>query len=153
MPILCGLIDGYYRFWDVFFIDASSHSTIEARLAQLAKNAGLEADEDDTSGSKAALDWLIQHEERWLLIFDNADDPLVDLRAYFPICDHGDILITTRNQSMLVYTHGNNSYYHVQDMNTDDARDLLLKSSGANDEGGCAARLVEVCASELIVLD
>ncbi|CAG8764906.1 13164_t:CDS:1, partial [Acaulospora colombiana] len=36
----------------------------------------------------------------WLLIYDNADDPDLDLRDYIPHCDHGSIFITTRNPGL-----------------------------------------------------
>jgi hypothetical protein len=34
--------------------------------------------------------------EDWLLIFDNADNPQVDLSIYIPQCDHGNVIITSR---------------------------------------------------------
>ncbi|KAK0224845.1 hypothetical protein EDD85DRAFT_891466 [Armillaria nabsnona] len=33
--------------------------------------------------------------EDWLLIFDNADDPTVELSNYIPQCNHGSIIITS----------------------------------------------------------
>jgi tetratricopeptide (TPR) repeat protein len=34
---------------------------------------------------------------RWLMIYDNADDPSVRLEDYFPQCHNGTIIVTTRN--------------------------------------------------------
>lgn len=36
----------------------------------------------------------------WFVIFDNADDPEVDVSQFIPQCDHGTILITTRDPSL-----------------------------------------------------
>jgi hypothetical protein len=36
----------------------------------------------------------------WFIIFDNADDPEVDISQFIPQCDHGNILITSRDPSL-----------------------------------------------------
>jgi tetratricopeptide (TPR) repeat protein len=53
------------------------------------------------SSIDTALDILARPDQfitqNWLIIFDNTDDPSIDLKNYFPLCEHGSILITTRN--------------------------------------------------------
>ncbi|KAF8595698.1 hypothetical protein BDV93DRAFT_394156, partial [Ceratobasidium sp. AG-I] len=80
------------------------------------------------------LAWLVLQEERWLLVLNNADDPDLNLYEFFPSCDHGDILITTRNQQVVNHATGPESYCRVGGMRPDDALELLLKSSGTDDK-------------------
>ncbi|KAF8598779.1 TPR-like protein [Ceratobasidium sp. AG-I] len=114
------------RFWDIFYIDATTRETISARLIAIGKaaNAGSTPDE--------ALSWLVSQEKRWLIVFNNADDPNLNLHDFFPECAHGDILITTRNQQMVGHMTGPESSSRVGGMRPDDALQLLLKSSGDN---------------------
>ncbi|KAF7333763.1 FabD/lysophospholipase-like protein [Mycena venus] len=81
------------HFTNIFFLDSSSIDTIGAWLKNIAttKNVG--------SSSQDALQWL-QSNDKWLLFFDNADDPKLNLNNFLPQCDHGNILITTRNPGL-----------------------------------------------------
>ncbi|KAJ7115187.1 P-loop containing nucleoside triphosphate hydrolase protein [Mycena epipterygia] len=108
------------RFTDIFFIDSSSNETIDAGLKNVgkAKNIG--------ESSQEALRWLRSKQDEWLLFFDNADDPKIDLNNYFPQCTHGNILITSRNPGLCVYA---SSHSAVGDMEETDAVGLLLRSS------------------------
>ncbi|KAF8594629.1 TPR-like protein, partial [Ceratobasidium sp. AG-I] len=113
-------------FWDIFYIDATTRETISAGLTALAKACGSGATPEE------GLAWLVSHEERWLLVLNNADDPDLNLHEFLPSCDHGDILITTRNQQVVSHATGPESYCRVGGMRPDDALGLLLKSSGAD---------------------
>ncbi|KAJ7101079.1 hypothetical protein C8R44DRAFT_946531, partial [Mycena epipterygia] len=73
-----------------------------------------------------ALQWLQSKQDEWLLFFDNADDPKLNLNNYFPQCGHGNILITSRNPGLCVYA---GSHSAVSDMEDMDAVDLLLRSA------------------------
>ncbi|KAJ7862708.1 hypothetical protein B0H13DRAFT_1638541, partial [Mycena leptocephala] len=70
---------------------------------------------------------LISQREEWMLLFDNADDPSIDLFHFFPRCTHGNIIITSRNPQLAV--HGPRSHSRVGDMDETDAIDLLLVSA------------------------
>ena len=75
--------------------------------------------------------WLSNNPDTWLVIFDNADDPDLDISVYFPVGNRGTILITTRNPDCKVHaTDG--SWREVSGMQTDEAISLLLKESGHN---------------------
>ncbi|KAJ7124271.1 hypothetical protein C8R44DRAFT_538891, partial [Mycena epipterygia] len=74
-----------------------------------------------------ALQWLRSKQDKWLLLFDNADDPKINMNNYFPQCDHGNILITSRNPGLCVYA---GSHSPVSDMEQTDAVDLLLRGAG-----------------------
>ncbi|KAJ6547999.1 hypothetical protein DFH09DRAFT_1281720 [Mycena vulgaris] len=108
------------RFSDIFLIDTSTIETIDTGLKNIAatQNAG--------STAQDGLKWLSSKPAEWLLFFDNADDPKIDLNKFFPGCKHGNILITSRNPSLRVYA-GEHSL--VSDMEEPDAVDLLLTSA------------------------
>ncbi|KAJ7099119.1 hypothetical protein C8R44DRAFT_354966 [Mycena epipterygia] len=108
------------NFTDIFFIDSSSVDTIDTGLKNIAntKTVG--------ESSQDALRWLRSKQDDWLLFFDNADDPKINLNDYFPQCDHGNIIITSRNPGLCVYA---GSHSPVSDMEEIEAADLLLRSA------------------------
>ncbi|KAJ7735180.1 hypothetical protein B0H16DRAFT_1695692 [Mycena metata] len=108
------------HFSDIFFIDTSTIATIETGL----KNIAVLKDFGDSL--EAGLLWLTSKVEEWLLLFDNADDLGINLNDYIPQCNHGNIIITSRNPEMCVYA-GSDSL--VSDMEEEDAVTLLLKSA------------------------
>ncbi|KAJ7727608.1 hypothetical protein B0H16DRAFT_1778590, partial [Mycena metata] len=71
-----------------------------------------------------AVKWLVAQKEDWLVFFDNADDPKLDLHKFLPLCNHGNIIITSRNPELRVY----GSHFPVSGMEEEDAIALLLKS-------------------------
>ena len=108
-------------FWKVFLIDASTVGTISSDLEAIARAEGIGEAANDT------LHWLSAHCKEWLLIFDNADDPKIDLHDWFPTCYHGNILITSRNPETC--THAPQSNCKVANMAHEDAIDLLLATA------------------------
>ncbi|KAJ7105219.1 hypothetical protein C8R44DRAFT_858607 [Mycena epipterygia] len=108
------------HFTNIFFIDTTTVDTIDAGL----KNIALEKNVGRTS--KDALQWLRNKPDEWLLFFDNADDPKVNLNKFLPQCNHGNILITSRNPELLAYA---GAHSLVSDMEASDAVELLLKSA------------------------
>jgi hypothetical protein len=107
-------------FTDTFFLDASTTVTIETGLKNIAtvKNVG--------TSSQDALKWLFNTHEDWLLFYDNADDPKINLNQFLPRCNHGNIIITSRNPELCVYAGAHSA---VSDMDETDAVALLLKSA------------------------
>ncbi|KAJ7800552.1 P-loop containing nucleoside triphosphate hydrolase protein [Mycena leptocephala] len=107
-------------FSDKFFLDASTTETIETALKNIAsvKHVG--------NSSQDALKWFSNNQEDWLLIYDNADDPKIDLNRFIPQCTHGNIIITTRNPGLCVYAGAQSA---VSDIEEDDGLALLLKSA------------------------
>ncbi|KAJ7705629.1 hypothetical protein B0H16DRAFT_1704592 [Mycena metata] len=108
------------KFSDIFFIDTSRIATIETSL----KNIAVQKDFGDSP--EDGLLWLTSKVKEWLLFFDNADDPNINLNDYIPHRNHGNIIITSRNPGMCVYA-GSDSL--VSDMEEEDAVTLLLKSA------------------------
>jgi hypothetical protein len=68
--------------------------------------------------------WLLSQAKEWLLLFDNADDPNLDLFPFLPACTHGNIIITSRNPQLVLY--GPESHAKVGDMDEANAIDLLI---------------------------
>ncbi|KAJ7640930.1 hypothetical protein B0H17DRAFT_960193, partial [Mycena rosella] len=114
-------------FSDIFLIDTSTVETINTGLKNMTvtRNAGSTADD--------ALGWLSTQPAEWLLLFDNADDPNINLHKFFPACTHGNILITSRNPGLRVYT---GAHCLVSDMEELDAVELLLTSAGEDFTSG-----------------
>ncbi|KAJ6503146.1 hypothetical protein DFH09DRAFT_1289496 [Mycena vulgaris] len=108
------------HFSDIFLIDTSTTETIDTGLKDIAgtQNAG--------STAQDGLNWLCSKPAEWLLFFDNADDPNINLNNYFPRCKHGNILITSRNPRLRVYAGSDSLVSNMEEM---DAVELLLKSA------------------------
>ncbi|KAJ7651884.1 P-loop containing nucleoside triphosphate hydrolase protein [Mycena rosella] len=123
------------RFSDIFLIDTSTLETIDIGLKNIAaaRNVGSTADD--------ALQWLSTQSVDWLLLFDNADDPKINLHRFFPPCNHGNILITSRNPGLRVYA---GSHSLVSDMEELDAVELLLTSAGENVTPGNKVTAAEI---------
>ncbi|KAJ7079167.1 acyl transferase/acyl hydrolase/lysophospholipase, partial [Mycena epipterygia] len=66
------------HFSNTFFIDTSTVDTIDTGLKNiaLANSVG--------STSQEALQWLRNKPDKWLLFFDNADDPKLNLNKFLP---------------------------------------------------------------------
>ncbi|KAJ7742643.1 hypothetical protein B0H16DRAFT_1464083 [Mycena metata] len=105
------------------FINKSSSRTI-ATIETGLKNIAVLKDFGDPP--EHGLLWLTSKVEEWLLLFDNADNPGINLNDYIPQCNHGNIIITSRNPGICVYA-GSDSL--VSDMEEEDAVALLLKSA------------------------
>jgi len=88
----------YFRFWGVFWLDATSAETAKGSLAKIGRLGELEATAD------AGKHWLSNLEEPWLLIINNADDPSLDLESLFPEGERGCILVTTRNPNFQIHS-------------------------------------------------
>jgi tetratricopeptide (TPR) repeat protein len=88
-----------YAYDLVWWIDAEQSDRVPVSLADLAEKLGLRVGESVADAAQAARDALRRGQPlpRWLLIFDNADDP-DEIAGYFP-SGSGHILVTSRNQA------------------------------------------------------
>ncbi|PVF92223.1 FabD/lysophospholipase-like protein, partial [Serendipita vermifera] len=84
------------RFKSVFFTDGSLESRYRADIVQYVRALGIE------HSQKSFNDALLfiagdSSDGECLLIIDNVDDPSMDIEPLLPQCNHGAIIITTRN--------------------------------------------------------
>ncbi|KAG8693623.1 hypothetical protein FRC09_010389 [Ceratobasidium sp. 395] len=122
----------------IFYVDCTSNHIIDVDLKRiaLAKNVG--------DCASDALTWLARLQERWLIVYNNADNASTNLRGYFPSCSHGSILITTRNRGMVNLARGVGANCYVSSMSEDEAKALLATAAGlAQDIGAPGVTLIE----------
>jgi len=138
----------FLSFSDIFYIDATNEHTLQADLEAIVPG-GAEQSVD------ASLQWLAyQHNRRWLIFFDNADDPGLDLGKFIPRTASGNTLITTRNPGVRLLA-GVNASAQVAEMSSDDSTQLLLRLSCMewNEENQMLAEeIVKVCTFILVVV-
>lgn len=101
-----------------FWLNATNEETLKRSLASMAARV-LESDMQREMSGVQEVGQLIDHvrqwlsrpgNNRWLLIFDNHDDPQMpgeekphtyEIRRYFPHVAHGSIIITTRSSRLI----------------------------------------------------
>ncbi|KAF7361594.1 FabD/lysophospholipase-like protein [Mycena sanguinolenta] len=113
--------DSLSRFLEIFFVDTSTITTLTTGFKNIAiiKHFG--------DSHQDGLLWLASNVAEWLLVLDNADDPSINLHDWIPECDHGNIIITSRNPGLSLHA---GSHSLVSDMEETDAVALLLKTAG-----------------------
>jgi tetratricopeptide (TPR) repeat protein len=84
----------------VWWISAEDPGDVVSSLAELAVRLGAPSSEDINQASQDAVQMLARGTptRRWILVFDNADDPM-QLKRFFPAGGGGHILVTSRNQA------------------------------------------------------
>ena len=116
------------RLSHVFWIDASSEENIAMSLRGIFGISATQASCLDDS-VESVLQWMSVLQEEWLIVFDNADVPCVDVvEKFIPPGNRGNILITSRNQSMGRVASSEN-IIEISEMEEADAISLLLKAS------------------------
>jgi hypothetical protein len=115
----------------IFWLNATSKSALITSLRRLAPqilpSETINQLDDDKLWAQISL-WLSKLENsRWLLIFDNYDDPnQYQIEQYYPSVAHGSIIITTRQPDCV-----NGYQIKVQPMtNNEDSLNILATRSG-----------------------
>ncbi|KIK53688.1 hypothetical protein GYMLUDRAFT_250149 [Collybiopsis luxurians FD-317 M1] len=108
------------RFTQCYMITANSEESIIASYYDIALKNGL----GEFSNWEAGLRWLSQHEEEWIILYDNADDPDLDFGRFLPQSSHGNVIITSRNSSLKQISIKSKM---LKDMEPEDGLQLLLK--------------------------
>jgi tetratricopeptide (TPR) repeat protein len=86
----------YQAHYDlIWWITAEQHLAIPGQLVALARRLGLPDAPEQAETIRSLWDEL-RRRDRWLLIFDDADQP-ADVRPYWPPGGRGQVLITSRN--------------------------------------------------------
>ncbi|KIK54615.1 hypothetical protein GYMLUDRAFT_264517 [Collybiopsis luxurians FD-317 M1] len=107
-------------FTQCYMIAAHSEDSIKASYYDIALKNG----HSQSTSWEAGCRWLTQHEEEWIILYDNADDPEVDLGQFLPQANHGNIIITSRNGTLKEISAQSKE---LTDMDPDDGVQLLLK--------------------------
>ena len=125
------------EFSSVFWLNARSETLLRQSLVtmmrQTSHTAAISSErprdkEAEDRVIEEARRWLSEsRNRRWLLIFDNYDDPLVyDVEGYFPYRTQGSILVTTRSSHV---QYGKSM--HVKSMEPgQEGLEVLVKRSG-----------------------
>ena len=116
------------RFGAIFWLDASSRNTLYSSMETAAKQLLPERVFDNTDAAVASFnDVLSRWSERWLLVFDNLDNPedLPGIPDFFPASHRGSILITSRNAGSKVLGQS----VELGGMMREEGLQLLLRSS------------------------
>ncbi|KAF8639327.1 hypothetical protein AX17_001575 [Amanita inopinata Kibby_2008] len=116
--------DTWNQFSHVFWIDASSETTITHSLQWVAKNQGFQF-----VSATSVLHWLsrLKDDVHWLMVFDNADSGHELVERFIPPGNRGNILITSRNKSMGRVVSFQNSV-EVHQLEEEEALKLLVNA-------------------------
>ncbi|MCJ1244871.1 hypothetical protein MMC30_002072 [Trapelia coarctata] len=100
-----------------------------AALAETFTYAALRLDlmgampQENAKNRALVLNWLSRTSQKWLLIFDNAENP-DDLQQYWPGIGNGSIIITTRHPQ--AFDHMARSELHIQPFSEEEGAECLL---------------------------
>ncbi|MET7422740.1 FxSxx-COOH system tetratricopeptide repeat protein [Dactylosporangium sp. NPDC005555] len=89
----------------VWWVSAEQQPIVRSSLATLAERLGLAPSEDMQQTARTVLDALAASPLRWLIVYDNADEP-DDLAALLPTAN-GHVIVTSRNQAWSTAHLGN----------------------------------------------
>ena len=118
-----------YRFWKIFWVDATTSQTLAATFGEIAQD--LSAKNDGVEDSiESIIRWLSRKPREWLLIFDNVDEDLAEdldsIKKFLVPSSHGNTLITTRHPNVRGLVD-ENSCAQVGQMNEEEAILLLSR--------------------------
>ncbi|KIM32147.1 hypothetical protein M408DRAFT_214514 [Serendipita vermifera MAFF 305830] len=123
----------------ILFVDASSTESLEKSLISRIRSIDRQLRPEN---AEEAIELLTNPmgnlSHSWFLIMDNADNTDMDLRDYIPPCDHGQILITSRNSALGdLFPEG---HVILDVMSNDEAVEALLSAALGPKESADAER-------------
>jgi len=149
----CQRMKNSRRFRAIFWLDASSRNTLYGSMEAAAKQLLPHRVLDNPGGSVALVnDILSRWSERWLLVFDNLDNPedLPGIGSFFPASQHGSILITSR----LAGSNELGRSIELDCMEKGEGLQLLLHSSGRDaDELDAAEEILSLLGNLPLGID
>ena len=140
-----------YRYRDeyefVLWVKADSEDTIISDYVAVAKLLDLPVknDSDQNLVVSAVLNWF-KNNENWLLVFDNADEPLV-LKNFMPLNPKGHILLTSR--AHLFDELDITNQLEMDKMLPDEARKFFIKRTGRENLKSSELKALDELTSEL----
>jgi hypothetical protein len=144
------------EYSSVFWVNAKDETILRQNIADLGTmifhdsvTAAAQSVDDEKLKIDKVRRWLSEPKnDRWLLIFDNYDDPYLpgirsltgyDIRSFFPTCSQGSIIITSRSTRLTFSKRLN--LQKLDDINASVA--ILSQRSGrdfSHDETYCIGR-------------
>jgi hypothetical protein len=136
-------------YCSIFWLNAKDENTLKAELAALTAqvmenhiSSSRTDPQEEERMMQQARQWLSRPDNnKWLVIYDNYDDPRLpgissstgyDIRDFFPHRAHGSILITTRSPQLTYAKQLRlNKFDYVNQSLT-----ILARRSGRTTEGG-----------------
>jgi tetratricopeptide (TPR) repeat protein len=112
----------------VWWIRAETTSSMHADYAALAPEVGLGSSPDQDAMVEAVREWL-EHNPRWLLIFDNVDDPQATI-ALLPRAGEGQLIMTSQQEDDL---EGRADLVALDVLTDEEATQFLLSRSKQSD--------------------
>lgn len=118
----------------VIWLNMISELTLRASFRSLAQKLLKAQDLEKLTNEQIldqSLEWLLNSKNtRWLLIFDNYDEPdRIDISNYIPDASHGSIIITTRYPDLV-----NGRQMKLQNLeNVEEGLEILRVRSGRKD--------------------
>lgn len=132
------------RYVHTLWINAASEGALMSSFVALAEIMPVIVSSKEADQHKLAttiIRWLERCEERWLLIFDNADDVAL-LQPYLPLQGNGSILFTTRAHAVSAFA----ASIDVEQMGLQEGTMLLLhrtqRQNAADEEHNEATNIV-----------
>jgi len=141
------------RFRATFWLDASSRNNLYSSMETVAKQLLPDRVFDSPDAAVTLVkDVLSSWSERWLLVFDNLDNPedLTGVVNFFPGNHHGSILITSRHSGSKELGQS----IELDRMEKEEALQLLLCSSrGHTDELDAAEEILILLGNLPLAID
>jgi len=141
------------RLRAIFWLDASSRNTLYSSVQTAAKQLLPDRVFDNPDAAVASVnDFLSRWSERWLLVFDNLDNPedLPDIHNVFPASHRGSILITSRHARSKELGQS----IELDRMEKDEGLQLLLRSSVVDsDELDAAEQILSLLGNLPLAID
>lgn len=130
----------HYRF--VLWAVAEEETVLRLAYLSIARELGIVDTQADIETAVLAVKAWLSHEDGWLLVFDNADDPAL-VRPYLPLArTRGKVLLTSRAKS---FTNvGVREPFRVETLDPGDAVKFLVERTGNADIQEAAALAAEL---------
>ncbi|KAF2008302.1 hypothetical protein BU24DRAFT_138403, partial [Aaosphaeria arxii CBS 175.79] len=143
----------------VLWAHASNAVRLEQSFRDIADRVKISGRQDpQVNIFKLVHDWLCDSKQPWLLVLDNVDDAsfLLEaqpassktaarpLREYLPYCEHGSILVTTRNKEAALQLVEQRNIITLDPMDEAQSLTLLARKLGAQADKSDGAKLAEL---------
>ncbi|TPX16723.1 uncharacterized protein E0L32_003664 [Thyridium curvatum] len=136
------------NFKHMFWVDATDSITLDQSFASIGLEVmGPQAGSGGRGTTKQVLNWLSKSKDEWFIVFDSCDDLSV-LDDYVPNADRGNILYTSRDNS-LRQRLPRGAEMEISELKEDEAITLFLKAARQPPEARENRKLAKPIVTEL----